>query len=525
MNKDYIADIYKDFFGEELTLPQEKEIQDDVSLDISNLLLSDASLDVLQKIILYMKQFSTKEKNMYLNFHLILQSNNREFLERIESFFKTIAFQYSYVSIHQFAKISFYDVDSFDTLKKVFESNGIIAFKDLKALEAKDVDFQKKFFHLLKDSVILKKVIILEGSKDEVGTFFEHDSSLQKSSFPFVLEEKILGVSDVYQDVLDRVNQDGNLSDKLSLQILDYITNTYDKSDMDYPTYRDLLCREVLLNHSVPAVEKSKSIDEVFERLNELVGLSKVKKTLYELVDYMNLREKGKDLSLNNVNLHMVFLGNPGTGKTTVARLIADILYELKYIKQNKLIEVGVKDLVAEYVGQTAPKVMSVVERAMGGILFIDEAYALASKNGDSYHDEAIATLIKAMEDYRDQFVVIFAGYTKEMQDFLDSNSGIVSRIGYTFEFDDYTEDELVEIFNGMIKKSGFVVEEEAINKLRDIIRRNKDMKNFGNARFVRNIFEKSIIKHATRVKKYKSQKIIHTITVDDISIENLNIH
>ena len=154
MNKDYIADIYKDFFGEELTLPQEKEIQDDVSLDISNLLLSDASLDVLQKIILYMKQFSTKEKNMYLNFHLILQSNNREFLERIESFFKTIAFQYSYVSIHQFAKISFYDFDSFDTLKKVFESNGIIAFKDLKALEAKDVDFQKKFFHLLKDSVM-----------------------------------------------------------------------------------------------------------------------------------------------------------------------------------------------------------------------------------------------------------------------------------------------------------------------------------------------------------------------------------
>jgi Holliday junction resolvasome RuvABC ATP-dependent DNA helicase subunit len=166
---------------------------------------------------------------------------------------------------------------------------------------------------------------------------------------------------------------------------------------------------------------------------------------------------------------------------------------------------------------------MSVVERAMGGILFIDEAYALASKgNQGSYNDEAIATLIKAMEDYRDNLVVIFAGYTKEMQDFLDSNSGIVSRIGYTFEFDDYTEDELVKIFEGMMKKAGFTVEEEAYNKLRTIIKENKDMENFGNARFIRNIYEKSIVKHAHNIKDKKSKKILSTITVNDISTENL---
>ena len=239
----------------------------------------------------------------------------------------------------------------------------------------------------------------------------------------------------------------------------------------------------------------------------------------------MSLRKKETDLKLNNVNLHMVFLGNPGTGKTTVARLISDILYNLGYIKQNKLIEVTTKDLVAEYVGQTAPKTMSVIERAMGGILFIDEAYALASKNNqNSYNAEAIATLIKAMEDYRDNLVVIFAGYTKEMQDFLDSNSGIVSRIGYTFEFDDYTEDELVEIFIGMMKKAGFEVEEEALLYLREIIKKNKDMKNFGNARFIRNIYEKSIIKHAFNTKNKKQRKILRTITKEDISIENLNI-
>ena len=214
----------------------------------------------------------------------------------------------------------------------------------------------------------------------------------------------------------------------------------------------------------------------------------------------------------------MVFLGNPGTGKTTVARLIVDILYNLKYIKQNKLIEVSSKDLVAEYVGQTAVKTMNVVEKAMGGILFIDEAYALAVKNNEnSFNAEAIATLIKAMEDYRDDLVVIFAGYTKEMQDFLDSNSGIVSRIGYTLEFDDYTNEELIEIFKGMVTKAGFTLEEDAIPEVERLINENRGMKNFGNARFIRNVYERTVINHATNTKNNKSKKILKTITKKDI--------
>ena len=214
----------------------------------------------------------------------------------------------------------------------------------------------------------------------------------------------------------------------------------------------------------------------------------------------------------------MVFLGNPGTGKTTVARLIGDILYNLKYIKQNKLIEVSSKDLVAEYVGQTAVKTMNVVEKAMGGILFIDEAYALAVKNNDnSFNAEAIATLIKAMEDYRDDLVVIFAGYTKEMQDFLNSNSGIVSRIGYTLEFDDYTNEELIEIFKGMVSKAGFILEDDAIDEVKKLIDENRGMKNFGNARFIRNVYERSVINHATNTKNNKSKKILKTITKKDI--------
>ena len=217
----------------------------------------------------------------------------------------------------------------------------------------------------------------------------------------------------------------------------------------------------------------------------------------------------------------MVFLGNPGTGKTTVARIIAQILYNLKYIKQNKLIEVSSKDLVGEYVGQTAPKTNSVIEKARGGVLFIDEAYTLASK-GNSYNEEAIATLIQGMENYRDDLVVIFAGYTKEMQDFLNLNSGIVSRIGYTLEFDDYTEDELLKIFESMMSKAGFKVEQEALDEVKKIVKKYKNNENFGNARFIRNIYEKSVIKHAANTKGKKSKKILQTISKKDISTENL---
>ena len=257
--------------------------------------------------------------------------------------------------------------------------------------------------------------------------------------------------------------------------------------------------------------------------LNELVGLKNVKKVLHDLVDLINLKNKTKDdLKLSNVNLHMVFLGNPGTGKTTVARIVSSILYNLKYIKNDKLIEVSSKDLVAEYVGQTAPKTNAVINKALGGVLFIDEAYSLAVKNDNSYNAEAIATLIQAMENHRDELVVIFAGYTKEMQAFLDSNSGITSRIGYTLVFEDYTEDELVEIFKNMATKAGFNTEEDAIKKLRDIIKENKDHDNFGNARFIRNIFEKTVIKHASNTKNIKNKEKLKTITEKDINTDNL---
>ena len=521
MNKDYLTDIYKDFFETPLVENPTTETSDNHTFDIScveDVLLTEQSLEILLKILQYMKKYHDKEVERYLDFHVCLESNNKETIQSVEEILLKASSFYQYVSSGK-SVLSFYEVDSLASLKEIFFKNFII-IRDIKALEGKDESFKQLFFHVLEEN-LNHKMILLEGTKKEISYFFEFHNTLQEMAFPFSLVGREKNIQEVYREVLSLTHK--SEEDEFSISILDYISETYGKKNVDYPSYRDSLCREILFSGNVPKLETEKSMDEIFESLNGLVGLEKVKNTLHELVDYMSLKDKNKDLKLNALNLHMVFLGNPGTGKTTVARIIVDILYHLKYIKQNKLIEVTSKDLVAEYVGQTAPKTMGVVERARGGVLFIDEAYALASRNNqNSYNAEAIATLIKAMEDFRDDLVVIFAGYTKEMQDFLDSNSGIVSRIGYTLEFDDYTEDELVAIFDGMMKKAGFIVEEEAYQELRRIIEENIHTKNFGNARFIRNVYEKTIVKHASNTKNKKQKKILSTITKNDISCENL---
>ena len=529
MYEEYLGDLYKDFFGEEEgakkfeELESKEEAKELVEEDIDKLLIEDKSKELLHKVVDYMKKYNSKEETKYLNFHLLIQSDNKETINKIEEIIKGAISKYKYLEGAKTKEVSFYDLSDIESTKSIFVDNKIIILKDIKGIDLKDNEFQEKFFHMLEENLTNKNLIILEGNKEEIDYFFEFNSSLRDKYFPFILEGINPDIQDIYNEVLSIVNENNKFDDDFTVKILDYITETYPKTEYDYPTYRDTLCRELVFNKEIPKIESEKSIDEIFAELNELVGLEKVKKTLHELVDYMQLRKKSDELKLNSVNLHMVFLGNPGTGKTTVARIIVGILYNLGYIKQNKLIEVSSKDLVAEYVGQTAPKTMAVVERALGGVLFVDEAYALASVgNQNSYNDEAIATLIKAMEDYRDNLVVIFAGYTKEMQAFLDSNSGIVSRIGYTLEFDDYTEDELVKIFEGMMKKAGFVLKDVAITKLREIIKEHKDDKNFGNARFVRNVYEKSIVKHASNVKDKKRRDVLRTITKDDISCENL---
>ena len=516
-NRKIMENVYMDFFGTSNIKVEEQKNSDIVKLydDIDSLYIDEKSKELLKKILDYMKLYFEKKETNYISFNLKIVSDNMELTDSVNQILKKAAKSYNYTK-----KYTVYDLSLYKDFKidDVYKDSGVVVIHDLKAFELLDINKKEKFIHNLEDYLNKEIITIISGKKEELTNFLNYDNLLSEKYFTFEIVGVKPSIQDIYNDILSKTA----LTDKLNIELLDYITKTYNDSDLDYVSYKNNLLKNISFNKTVPALKEEKTLDEVFRELDELVGLEKVKKTLHELVDLINLKSKNKDLKINNVNLHMVFLGNPGTGKTTVARIIASILYNLKYIKKNKLIEVSSKDLVAEYVGQTAPKTNSVIEKALGGVLFIDEAYSLATTEQNSYNAEAISTLIQGMENHRDDLVVIFAGYTKEMQSFLDSNSGIVSRIGYTLEFDDYTNDELAQIFLNMMSKAGFIVNEDALIKVKEIIDEYKDTKNFGNARFVRNIYEKTIIKHASNTKDKKNKTILKTITKEDVNADNL---
>ena len=277
--------------------------------------------------------------------------------------------------------------------------------------------------------------------------------------------------------------------------------------------------------YEVSEMKIQSRLDELLEELNSLIGLSEVKKeinSLINLIKVKKLREKYK-LPGMEMSYHMVFTGNPGTGKTTVARLVAEIYKELGLLKNGNLIETDRSGLVAGYVGQTALKVKETVEKAIGGVLFIDEAYSLTNANtSNDFGTEAIDALVKLMEDNRDNLVVIAAGYTDEMKQFLKSNTGLVSRFNKFIEFPDYTDDELIEILKNMSEKSGFRLSNEAADIIKNYLasRDDKEKLVFGNARGIRNIFEKIVVNQANRIVNYANPSIdeLSSVTVEDVA-------
>lgn len=245
-------------------------------------------------------------------------------------------------------------------------------------------------------------------------------------------------------------------------------------------------------------------IKDLMLQLDTLVGLDDVKKQVKSILNYVRAEKRREDLghAINDLSLHMVFTGNPGTGKTTIARLISKILKSIGVLKRGHMIEVTRDDLVGQYVGQTGPKTLEKIKEAYGGVLFIDEAYSLYSGSESDFGYEAISTLIKEMEDNRDKLVVIMAGYPGEMEQMLSMNSGIRSRVAHTIDFPDYSSDELLEIFLMGARQQGFVLTEEAEETVKEtfaIAYRNRDS-HFGNARSARSLFEKTKLQQSNRL-------------------------
>lgn len=504
---------------------------------IDDLYITEESKNTLKKMIEYMRKYNEGLQDRFISFDMCIYSKDNNAIDEIGKIILEAAVFFDYLKSERIAKASLLNLENVNQIVEVYKSKpGMAMFSNMEIFNTLDEKEKLRFVlgmeQIMKEQEGKSFTVFTAASKETIQDMLSRENNTLKNNFDFEIVSIKPTVQDIYQELLNKLEEKEELTEKFKVKLLEYVTETYPNTDLDYSEYIEKLYTKIVFNKTenftldlIPGYNKKKTLDEIFEDLNSLVGLKKVKNMLHELVDLIELKNKaGNDLKISNTNMHMVFLGNPGTGKTTVARIVAQILYNLNYIKQNKLIEVSSKDLVAEYVGQTAPKTMAVIEKAMGGVLFIDEAYSLASGKGqgNSYNEEAIATLIQAMENSRDNLVVIFAGYTVEMQDFLNANSGIVSRIGYTVEFEDYTEDELVQIFKNMVKKAGFEITDEAIQKAKDIIKKYKNTKNFGNARFARSLYEKSVIKHASNTKGKKRKNILKTITAEDISSENL---
>jgi len=273
-------------------------------------------------------------------------------------------------------------------------------------------------------------------------------------------------------------------------------------------------------NKPEPQVEET----EPLELLEHLIGLNSVKKEIGEVKALVTVQQKRREVGLpvSDISYHLVFTGNPGTGKTTVARLVAQIYKELGILSKGHLVEAAAKDLVAGYVGQTAIKTGELIEKALGGVLFIDEAYSLVDKNGQGYGQEAIDTLLKEMEDHRNDLVVIVAGYDEPMQQFIESNPGLKSRFNRFIHFEDYTPEEMYEIFCKLCSKNAYTIEEAAEPILKDYFAslRKELSDDFANARTVRNTFETVIAKQASRIasKSRKTKALLSTITEEDVA-------
>ena len=266
-------------------------------------------------------------------------------------------------------------------------------------------------------------------------------------------------------------------------------------------------------NNKIPSIEK----------LDELIGLRSVKQEIHSLRNFLIIQQERlkKGMKSTQVSNHCVFLGNPGTGKTTVARIVAQIYKELGILKSGHLVETDRSGLVAEYVGQTAIKTNKIIDSALDGILFIDEAYSLIEGGISDFGKEAISTLIKRMEDDRNRLIVILAGYKDEMNRFLNSNPGLQSRFNRIIEFPDYSTDELYQIFEANCKKFDYSMSDASKVTLKELLNNSVLNKNkgFGNARFVRNLFEKTIENQANRLSKTENltKETLSRIEAEDL--------
>ena len=323
-------------------------------------------------------------------------------------------------------------------------------------------------------------------------------------------------------------DQSGVVGGKTPLDVNDFVTKRTDGTPV--PTGKPADEKPAAAKQETKVEEEEapqpEKLEDVLAELDALCGLDKVKEDVKSLINLVKVRKMREEagLPVPPMSLHMVFLGNPGTGKTTVARLLARIYHSMGVLSKGQLVEVDRSGLVAGFVGQTALKTQEVITKALGGVLFIDEAYALTNQDSpNDFGQEAVEVILKGMEDNRKDLIVIVAGYTDLMTNFIHSNPGLESRFNKYFHFEDYNGEQLAEIFRSQCKRNGYTLDEATDRAAADgfkIMYENRD-ENFGNARDVRNIFESAIARQANRVAVMENptREDLMALTVEDLDL------
>lgn len=414
------------------------------------------------------------------------------------------AFKYEFITeILVFSK-TFGGADKYDEVFLSIVMDVMVTMESIKNVQplTDNLDESKVLYSLIALDKMFQIGVGGVGASQSYYYFFELMIGAYITIKEKALNKKSIEARSLYNNLLikfaAKINQDKNLNAET------IVPNLMDISI-------DEKNRDLKGESSSTGDENTNLFDETIAELNSLIGLDGIKKEVTDLVNLVRVQSiRAKHgLKVVPISLHLVFTGNPGTGKTTVARLIGKLYKEIGVLKKGQLIEVDRSGLVAGYIGQTAIKTQEKINEALGGVLFIDEAYSLA-KNGNDFGMEAIETLLKAMEDHRDEFLVIAAGYPAPMEAFIESNPGLRSRFKRIITFPDYTEDELLQIFIKMCADYDYRLTEKAKEKVVDRIHIEKtsNAANFANARTIRNIFEAVITRQSSRTNGNSSEAL-----------------
>lgn len=505
----------------------------------------------IKRIFNYVLNYNYVSTTPYIPLNIVIYTEDRDVVTKISEIIGEYMWYFCYMkNTMKYYEYSMNEIISDKSIiNRMFLDNvngktspryGILRIMDFQnIIYASDKD-QAIILNLLTEKIIKNNsriCTIIYGKKELIKSILDKYPILSESLFNVELNIDELNIDEVYKIIIDKLELTEELNDEIKKKIYNYIKLSYGSSEIKNTEYAKVLYNKIILSENsvynnnsdnvlklenIPNLYNVRDLPDILADLNNLVGLNKIKEQINDLVSLLKFNKKAH-IDISKFNLHMVFTGNPGTGKTTVARLLSDILYNLGYTKKNKLVEVSAKDLIAEYVGQTAGKTYNVLKSAFGGVLFIDEAYSIVDSGSNaSFANDCMTTILRVLEDQRDNLIVIFAGYEKQMENFVKFNPGLKSRIGYTIKFDDYTKQELLDIFKQLVEKDGFKITEEAIKKVEYIIEESSKVEGFGNARYVNKMYQDILISHSRNVEDIEDKEMLKTLTENDIIEEKL---